>query len=102
MICLFNILFTNKKLQNEIYNHKPKRRKLYSSSTDGPPVHMLRNGEASDANVTPSLTAYPDKSPSGGSIQSFSEGVSVCLHDENLWRAFANIGTEMIINRSGR
>ena len=28
--------------------------------------------------------------------------VTVCLHDEKLWRQFAKCDTEMIINRGGR
>ncbi|KAL4231187.1 hypothetical protein ACF0H5_008769 [Mactra antiquata] len=31
-----------------------------------------------------------------------SGNVSVCLHDENLWRQFMHLGTEMIINKTGR
>lgn len=70
-------------------------------------AYLTRSGEGNDAYLSDDMEQYPapfldTKSQDVGLIKQVCRGVSVCLHDEKLWKAFGNFGTEMIINRGGR
>ncbi|XP_045190901.1 T-box transcription factor T homolog [Mercenaria mercenaria] len=98
-------------MKTEDYIPPSKKHKLSLTPYKGnspPATYLARNTDASDACLgddaesPPSIPFLDVKLQDGGEIKRTCQGVSVSLHDENLWRAFAEFGTEMIINRGGR